>query len=60
MDISNIARKLDLSDNNLVVRKAAEIRRLCDAQFDSSIIGVVRQFDAESTTWSIFNFDFFN
>ncbi|KAL0651932.1 hypothetical protein Bca4012_094623 [Brassica carinata] len=41
MDISNIARKLDLSDNNFVVRKAAEIRRLCDAQFDSSIIGVV-------------------
>ncbi|KAL0755452.1 hypothetical protein Bca101_093120 [Brassica carinata] len=40
MDISNIARKLDLSDNNFVVRKAAEIRRLCDAQFDSSIIGV--------------------
>ncbi|CAG7864737.1 hypothetical protein BRARA_I03150 [Brassica rapa] len=40
MDISDIARKLDLSNNKLVVRKAAEIRRLCDAQFDSSVIGV--------------------
>ncbi|XP_013639403.1 PREDICTED: origin of replication complex subunit 6-like [Brassica oleracea var. oleracea] len=30
---------MDISDI-LVVRKAAEIRRLCDAQFDSSVIGV--------------------
>lgn len=48
--MSNIARKLDLSNNNLVVRKAAEIRRLCDAQFDSSIIGVVSHPMSESTS----------
>ncbi|CAN8291610.1 unnamed protein product [Cochlearia groenlandica] len=40
MDMTDIARKLGLSNNKLLVRKAAEIRRLCDAQFDSSIIGV--------------------
>ncbi|KAL1187757.1 Origin of replication complex subunit 6 [Cardamine amara subsp. amara] len=40
MDITNIAKKLGLSDNNLLIRKAAEIRRLCDVQFDSSIIGI--------------------
>ncbi|CAH2033852.1 unnamed protein product [Thlaspi arvense] len=40
MDISDIAKKLDLANSKLLVRKAAEIRRLCDAQFDSSIIGV--------------------
>ncbi|KAG7598202.1 Origin recognition complex subunit 6 metazoa/plant [Arabidopsis suecica] len=40
MDISDIARKLSLDNNKLLIRKAAEIRRLCDAQFDSSIIGV--------------------
>ena len=55
MDISDIARKLDLSNNKLVVRKAAEIRRLCDAQFDSSVIGVVRHFDPESKTQSPFD-----
>jgi origin recognition complex subunit 6 len=42
MDISDIGRKLSLDNNKLLIRKAAEIRRLCDAQFDSSIIGVVR------------------
>jgi len=41
MDVSELAKKLDLSDSKLVVRKAAEIRRLCDVQFDSSVIGVV-------------------
>ncbi|XVF43105.1 hypothetical protein PTKIN_Ptkin02bG0013600 [Pterospermum kingtungense] len=40
MDLSDIARKLGLSGNKLLVRKAAELRRLCDVQFDSSIIGV--------------------
>ncbi|XVE53250.1 hypothetical protein DITRI_Ditri02bG0189000 [Diplodiscus trichospermus] len=40
MDLSDIARKLGLSEYKLLVRKAAELRRLCDVQFDSSIIGV--------------------
>ncbi|XWS69725.1 hypothetical protein CRYUN_Cryun04dG0203800 [Craigia yunnanensis] len=40
MDLSDIARKLGLSDYKLLVRKASELRRLCDVQFDSSIIGV--------------------
>ncbi|RDX92557.1 Origin of replication complex subunit 6, partial [Mucuna pruriens] len=40
MDISDLAKKLGLSDSKLVVRKAAELRRLCDVQFDSSVIGV--------------------
>ncbi|GAB4829155.1 Origin of replication complex subunit 6 [Ancistrocladus abbreviatus] len=40
MDISDISAKLDLSDNKQVVRKAAELRRLCDVKFDSSTIGV--------------------
>ncbi|KAF9625962.1 hypothetical protein IFM89_028348 [Coptis chinensis] len=39
MDISEIARKLRLSDVKLV-RKAEELRRLSDIQFDSSAIGV--------------------
>lgn len=41
MDLSDIAKKLGLSDSKQLIRKAAEIRRLCDVQFDSSIIGVV-------------------
>ncbi|KAM1517907.1 hypothetical protein ACFX1X_021292 [Malus domestica] len=40
MDLSDIARKLDLDDSKHVIRRAAELRRLCDIQFDSSIIGV--------------------
>ncbi|KAL4302685.1 hypothetical protein GQ457_10G029290 [Hibiscus cannabinus] len=40
MDLSDIARKLGLSQHKMLVRKAAELRRLCDVQFDSSIIGV--------------------
>ncbi|KAL5540371.1 hypothetical protein UlMin_041229 [Ulmus minor] len=40
MDLSEIAKKLGLSESKFVVRKAAELRRLCDVQFDSSIIGV--------------------
>ncbi|KAM1719244.1 hypothetical protein ACFX12_021085 [Malus domestica] len=40
MDLSGIARKLDLYDSKDVIRPAAELRRLRDIQFDSSIIGV--------------------
>ncbi|KAL6350456.1 hypothetical protein AAG906_019103 [Vitis piasezkii] len=40
MDISDIAKKLGLSDSKHIIRKAAELRRLCDIQFDSSVIGV--------------------
>ncbi|KAF7828066.1 origin of replication complex subunit 6 [Senna tora] len=40
MDVSEIAKKLGLSNSKLVIRKASELRRLCDVQFDSSIIGV--------------------
>lgn len=50
MDLSDIARKLDLSEQKLLVRKAAELRRLCDVQFDSSIIGVVSTFILYSFT----------
>ncbi|WRX17189.1 Origin recognition complex [Theobroma cacao] len=39
MDLSDIARKLDLSEQKLLVRKAAELHHLCHVQFDSSIIG---------------------
>lgn len=41
MDLTEIAKKLGISDKHLI-RKAAELRRLCDVQFDSSVIGVVR------------------
>ncbi|KAL5098861.1 hypothetical protein RYX36_003188, partial [Vicia faba] len=40
MDISEIAKKLGLSDSELLIRKAAELRRLYDIHFNSSIIGV--------------------
>ncbi|XP_029127415.1 origin of replication complex subunit 6 isoform X2 [Cajanus cajan] len=40
MDVFELAKKLALSDSKLVVQKAAELRRLCDVQFDSSVIGV--------------------
>ncbi|KAL8035576.1 hypothetical protein ABFX02_12G106100 [Erythranthe guttata] len=40
MDMSEIAKRLGLSDSKYLVRKAAELRRLADIQFDSSIIGV--------------------
>ncbi|KDP41188.1 hypothetical protein JCGZ_15595 [Jatropha curcas] len=40
MDLSEIAKKLGLSESKNLIRKAAELRRLCDVQFDSSIIGV--------------------
>lgn len=42
MDLSDIARKLGFSDSKpLLLRKAQELRRLCDVHFDSSIIGIV-------------------
>ena len=41
MDLSKIARKLDLSDSETLTRKAGEFRRLSDLQFNSSAIGVV-------------------
>ncbi|KAF5449659.1 hypothetical protein F2P56_030080 [Juglans regia] len=40
MDLSGIAKKLGLSESKHLIRKAAELRRLCDVRFDSSIIGV--------------------
>ncbi|XP_051146144.1 origin of replication complex subunit 6 [Andrographis paniculata] len=40
MDMSEIARKLGLSESKNLIRKAAELRRRADLQFDSSIIGV--------------------
>ncbi|XP_077213738.1 origin of replication complex subunit 6-like [Tasmannia lanceolata] len=40
MDMPCIARKLGLSESKPLIRKAEELRRLCDIQFDSSIIGV--------------------
>ncbi|XP_020104291.1 origin of replication complex subunit 6 isoform X2 [Ananas comosus] len=40
MDISSIAAKLGLSTSKPLIRKAEELRRLSDVQFDSSIIGV--------------------
>ncbi|XP_068638320.1 origin of replication complex subunit 6-like [Aristolochia californica] len=40
MDLTDMARKLGLSDSKHVIRKAEELRRLCDVHFDSSIIGV--------------------
>ncbi|KAJ4846376.1 Origin of replication complex subunit 6 [Turnera subulata] len=40
MDLSDLANKLGLSESKHLLRKAAELRRLCDVQFDSSVIGV--------------------
>ncbi|CAJ1932096.1 unnamed protein product [Sphenostylis stenocarpa] len=40
MDVSELAKKLGLSNSKLIVRKASELRRLCDVQFNSSVIGV--------------------
>ncbi|CAH9091897.1 unnamed protein product [Cuscuta europaea] len=34
------AKKLGLSENKMLIRKAAELRRQADIQFDSSVIGV--------------------
>ncbi|CAM0948882.1 unnamed protein product [Alopecurus aequalis] len=40
MDMSAIAARLGLSGSRPVVRKAAELRRLCDITFDSSVLGI--------------------
>ncbi|RWR94979.1 origin of replication complex subunit 6 [Cinnamomum micranthum f. kanehirae] len=41
MDLSDIATKLGFSESKpLLLRKAQELRRLCDVHFDSSIIGI--------------------
>uniref|UniRef100_A0A453B0R1 Origin of replication complex subunit 6 n=1 Tax=Aegilops tauschii subsp. strangulata TaxID=200361 RepID=A0A453B0R1_AEGTS len=40
MDMSAIAARLGLSGSRPVVRKAAELRRLCDINFDSSVLGI--------------------
>ncbi|KAG8366337.1 hypothetical protein BUALT_Bualt17G0069400 [Buddleja alternifolia] len=40
MDMSEIARKLGFSESKHLIRKAAELRRQADIQFDSSVIGV--------------------
>ncbi|KAI3730775.1 hypothetical protein L1987_61952 [Smallanthus sonchifolius] len=40
MDLPDIARKLGLSEPKQVVRKAAELRRMSDLQFDSSSAGI--------------------
>ncbi|XP_042430825.1 origin of replication complex subunit 6-like [Zingiber officinale] len=42
MDFSAIASRLRLSGSKTLIRKAKELRRLSDVQFDSSITGVVR------------------
>ncbi|OEL35905.1 Origin of replication complex subunit 6 [Dichanthelium oligosanthes] len=41
MDMSAIAARLGLSGSRPVVRKAGELRRLCDVNFDSSVLGIV-------------------
>lgn len=38
--MSSIAARLGLSGSRPVVRKAAELRRLCDITFDSSVLGI--------------------
>ncbi|KAL2559540.1 Origin of replication complex subunit 6 [Forsythia ovata] len=40
MDMSEIAKKFGLSESKQLIRKASELRRLADIQFNSSIIGV--------------------
>ncbi|RRT71277.1 hypothetical protein B296_00001985 [Ensete ventricosum] len=42
MDISAVASRLGLAGSKSLIRKAEELRRFSDVQFDSSIIGVVR------------------
>ncbi|MFS7992647.1 putative origin recognition complex, subunit 6 [Helianthus anomalus] len=40
MDLSEYARKIGISESKQVVRKAAELRRVSDLQFDSSGAGI--------------------
>lgn len=41
MDISDLAWKLGLPDSKPLVRKAEELRRLCDVRIDASVFGIV-------------------
>jgi hypothetical protein len=41
MDMSAIAARLGLSGSRPVIRKAGELRRLCDVNFNSSVLGIV-------------------
>nr|XP_043613858.1 origin of replication complex subunit 6 [Erigeron canadensis] len=40
MDLPEIAKKLGLTESKQIVRKAAELRRMSDLQFDSSSAGI--------------------
>ncbi|CAM8916141.1 unnamed protein product [Rhodiola kirilowii] len=40
MDLTDLARRLGLDGSKHIVRQAAELRRMCDVKFDSSVIGV--------------------
>ncbi|KAL3824128.1 hypothetical protein ACJIZ3_020157 [Penstemon smallii] len=40
MDMTEIAKKLGFSESKELIRNAAELRRLADIQFDSSVTGV--------------------
>uniref|UniRef100_A0A7N0UJI7 Origin recognition complex subunit 6 n=1 Tax=Kalanchoe fedtschenkoi TaxID=63787 RepID=A0A7N0UJI7_KALFE len=40
MDLTGLAKRLGLADSKHVVRRAAELRRMCDVKFDSSVVGV--------------------
>ncbi|KAH7839016.1 hypothetical protein Vadar_033790 [Vaccinium darrowii] len=40
MDVTEIGKKLGLSESKHVIRKAAKLHRLCDFQFDCSAIGI--------------------
>ncbi|KAL9688432.1 hypothetical protein QQ045_032853 [Rhodiola kirilowii] len=41
MDLTDLARRLGLDGSKHIVRQAAELRRMCDVKFDSSVIGVI-------------------
>jgi hypothetical protein len=41
MDMTEIAARLGLSGSRPVVRKATELRRLCDINVDSSVLAIV-------------------
>ncbi|CAM8922218.1 unnamed protein product [Rhodiola kirilowii] len=40
MDLTDLVRRLGLDGSKHIVRQAAELRRMCDVKFDSSVIGV--------------------
>lgn len=51
MDMSRIAKKLGFSESKQLILHAAELRRLADIQFDSSIIGIVSFFHFSFVFW---------